>query len=106
MRNFEPLDLLATLMITETAGPVRPRRPSEASTRTAKQGTELGFWAIGLNLAKLTQRPAVMIDRPPRPVAGSAGAARIPWTGRRGGGGAGSHVVLPSHDARATLWRA
>jgi hypothetical protein len=42
---------------------------SEASPRTAKQGVELGFWVIGLILAKLNQGPAVMIDRPPPPAA-------------------------------------
>ena len=40
-----------------------------------------------------------------RPVAGSIGAAWMPWTGRRGGEAA-FNVASPSHDASVTAWRA
>jgi hypothetical protein len=38
-------------------------------THTPSGVVELGFSGIGLILAKLTQGPAVMIDRPPPPAA-------------------------------------
>ena len=47
--------------------------PSEAAPRTAERVAELVFSLTDLILAKLTQGPAVMIDRPPPPAVPKSG---------------------------------